>query len=359
MTLQARTHVFQYFLKQQNLDALLLSSTQNIFYATGFGGFADIEREGYALVTLNNIYVLTDARLLGAIASSSFVKPIEVSTKAPFREQLITLCKKHKAVRIGFEPESLTAAEFIALHKLSEIDLIPANLQELREIKTVEEMKAIEKACHLGDHAFSHIISYIKPGLSEKEIAAEIEIFFKRNLADISFPPIVAFGDHSAIPHHSPTDKTLKRREIIKLDFGCKRNQYCSDMTRTIFVGQPTTEQLNVYQTVKQAQEKSFAYLKSKQKLFASQIDQQARDFVMDHGYADFPHCSHGIGLQVHEAPSLSPRSKTIIQDGMVFSVEPGIYLSGKFGVRIEDIVAIENGNSKLLTKSSRELIVL
>lgn len=356
---QDREKRFEQLFRKQTIDGLLLSSTQNIFYATGFSGFSAAEHEGYALVTSEKVYVFTDARLIDAVPSTSDIQPVEISAKSPFREQLVAICKKHKAIRIGFEPHSLTAAEFIAFKKLSEITLIPSNLDTLREIKTAEEIRAIEKACHLGDSAFSHILSYIKPGLSEKEIAAEIEIFFRRNLADISFPSIVAFGDHSAIPHHSPTDRVLKKQEVIKLDFGCKLDNYCSDMTRTIFVGKPTNEQLNVYETVKMAQEKSFAYLQTEDKIQASQIDQKARDYVMAHGYADFPHCSHGIGLEVHEAPSLSPRSTTVIQSGMVFSVEPGIYLSGKFGVRIEDIVAVENGKMNLLTRSSRELITI
>lgn len=360
MSTSLRLKKLQAICKEYKVEALLLSNTDSIFYMTGFGGFSSDEREGYALVTAKIIYVFTDARLINAISKIDAIKPIEISSQHPFRQTLAELCTKHHIKRVGFEPHNLTAAEFIAFRKLKSFTLIPLDLDSLREIKDSYEIEMIRNACQIGDKAFDYICGVIKPGLTEKQIASEIEIFFKKNLADISFPSIVAFGDHSAIPHHSPTDRALKKQEIIKLDFGCRWNKYCSDMTRTIFIGTPTTQQKEVYETVKSAQEKAFDVLQTSQVISGHDADETARNYIVSKGYPSIPHSlGHGIGIEVHEPPTLSPRSEKVLQPETVFSIEPGIYLRGKFGVRIEDIVVRTKDGIDILTSSPRQLISL
>lgn len=215
--------------------------------------------------------------------------------------------------------------------------------------------------------------------MTEKEVARKMELYAKEKDADMSFPTIVAFGPHAAIPHHHTSDQRLKDHDCILLDFGVRYQEYCSDMTRTIFLGEPTDEQKNVYETVLAAQQKSVEYISkalaschSEQseesrdpsanrpldnRPHAAIADRVARKYIESQGFASIPHSlGHGIGLEVHEAPSLSPSSEDTLVDGMVFSIEPGIYLNGKFGVRIEDLFTIQNGKLCQLTHSSSTL---
>lgn len=204
--------------------------------------------------------------------------------------------------------------------------------------------------------------------MSEKEIALEMEMYIRKQGGMLSFPTIVAFRENSAVPHHMTNGKRLKSNDIVLLDFGIEIDNYCSDMTRTIFIGEPTAEQKKVYQTVIEAQEKAVSYLTSNlvprlsnsQILKTSSVDKAARDYIVTRGYPSIPHSlGHGIGIEVHEAPTLSPRSEETFSNGMVFSIEPGIYLPGKFGVRIEDLFAIQNGNLLQLTNAPKNLIQL
>ncbi|MEK7534752.1 MAG: M24 family metallopeptidase [Patescibacteria group bacterium] len=250
-------------------------------------------------------------------------------------------------------------------------------------IKIQREIAAIEEACALGDKTFKYILTKIKQDISEIELAFEIKSFIKSNGANISFPPIVGFGANSAFPHHKPTDQRLKSNDQIMLDLGVKLNNYCSDMTRTVFFGKPTREQKRMYQTVLDAQQKATEYLYSVvssnfvardpkgisrsarndnrvRQIKASEVDKAARSYITSQGYPTIPHSlGHGIGTKVHEAPRLSLKSKDILKPGMVFTIEPGIYIPGVGGVRIEDVVLLKESAPRLLTKSSRDLIIL
>lgn len=233
-------------------------------------------------------------------------------------------------------------------------------------IKNPSEISNIEKACKLTDKAFNYILNKIRQGISEKELAFKIEFFIKKNGADIAFPSIVAFGKNSAFPHHVPTNnsKLITHNSIILLDFGAKVDNYCSDMTRTVFFGKPTTEQKLMHQTVLEAQKQAIDYLKSSiinhKSISAKDVDETSRKYIISKGYRTIPHSvGHGIGLEVHEPPHLSPKSKDILKPGMVFTIEPGIYIKGSGGVRIEDVIVLKNNGLSFLSKSSRELITL
>lgn len=344
------------------LDAILISSIPNIIYLTNYSGFSKEEREAYLFITKDSQYILTDGRYSEAVKTLiPDFKLIEISSKTSATQTLKKLVKQHKIKKIGFEGHNINHLEHKKLTqtvgKMSHVVL-----HSLRIIKNPDEISKIEKACKLGDKTFNYILKEIKLGISEKELAIKIEIFIKENLADISFPPIVAFGKNSALPHHVPTTYKLQPNSIVLLDFGVKLNNYCSDMTRTIFFCKAPAEFKKTYNTVLESQKLAIDSISRCHAEFisTSQIDKVARDYIISKGYPTIPHSlGHGIGLEVHEAPSLSPKSKDILKEGMVFSIEPGIYIPNFGGVRIEDLVVLEKSGPRLLTHSPKTLIEL
>lgn len=353
-------------LQKNRLDAILISSTPNITYLTNYSGFSKDEREVYLLITKNESYLLTDGRYTEAVRTIPHFTLLEISPINPLKKMLITLTEKHKIKKLGIEENNLTVSEYKILKKhLSGLKHCN-QLSILRIEKDENEITAIEKACKLGDRTFGHVLKKVKQGITEKEIAFEIEFFIKKQARlpdgqgfDISFKPIVAFGKNSAIPHHQPSNQKLITNNFVLLDFGVKVDNYCSDMTRTVFFGKATSEQKRMHQTVFDAQKKAIAHLGGI-RTDSSEVDRVARDYIISQDYPTIPHSlGHGIGLEVHESPSLSPKSNDILKSGMVFSVEPGIYLPGIGGVRIEDLVLLEPSGPRLLTKSPKHLLEL
>jgi len=240
-----------------------------------------------------------------------------------------------------------------------------------KAVKSPNEISKIEKACKLGDEIFAYILKKIKLDITEKEIAREINLFIKKSGSKCSFPTIVAFGKNSANIHNVPTDNKLTKNQIILLDFGVKLEGFCSDMTRTIFSGKPTPKQKRMYETVLSAQQKTIDFITSfandlfrsggKKKgriLKAKDVDHTARAYIESEGYPTIPHSlGHGIGRKVHEAFRISPKSKNYLKEGMVFSIEPGIYFPNFGGVRIEDLVVLEKSGIRLLTHSPKNII--
>lgn len=232
-------------------------------------------------------------------------------------------------------------------------------------IKTQSEISKIEKACKLADKIFDCILKKIRLGITEKELAQKINFLIKTNKSKPSFPTIVAFGKNSANIHNIPTDNKLIKNQIILLDFGVKLDGYCSDMTRTIFFGKPTEKQRKMYRAVLRAQSLAIKAIRDKhffkKPIKEFDIDKIARDYVISQGYESFKHgLGHGIGKKVHEfPPRLSPKSRNYLKEGMVFSVEPGIYISGFGGIRIEDLIALEKSGPRVLTHSPKNFIIL
>ncbi|MBI2338525.1 aminopeptidase P family protein [Candidatus Daviesbacteria bacterium] len=356
----------QKFLKEK-LDAVLISSVSNITYLTGFTNFSEKEREAYIFIGKKFAYIITDARYTEAVKKEVLHLTLFERGGKKSTEDLL---KKHKSQvkKLGIEEDNLTVAEHKIIRKHFK-NTKHFDVNHLRSIKTEEEISKIEKACKIGDLAFEYILKKIKAGLTEKEIAGELEDFIRSKGAAISFPPIVAFGENSAVPHHQTGPSTLfvrsgQKGQIVLFDFGVKYENYCSDMTRTVFFGKPGKKQKDIYETVLKAQQEAIEYingvLKSGKAVKAAKADKAARDYITSKGYKSIPHSlGHGIGLDVHEHPSLSPKSKEILKEGMVFSIEPGIYLPEAGGVRIEDLFVLEKKGLRQLTHSPNKLIAV
>lgn len=336
----------------KNLDALLVSSPGNIVYLTNYSGFSTTERECFILLTKNKKYIITDKRYSEAVKE---IPGFEIVDSGATRF-LIERGKLLDSIStLGIEENDLRVSEY-GLIKKQVKKMSNFDLNKLREIKSEKEIEKLKSASKLADETFEFAIDKLKVGISEKELSIEIIWFLKSKKADISFPPIIAFGPNSAIPHHVPGNKKLTKNTIVLLDLGAALENYCSDLTRTIFFGKAPKKFIDMYSAVLQAQKLAISKIKPGAK--ASEIDKAARDYITSKGFPNIGHSvGHGVGVEVHEAPHLSPNSQDILSERMVFSVEPGIYLPGYGGVRIEDLVLVIGSGAQLISHSNREII--
>jgi len=350
------------FLAEAKLDALLISDVHNIFYITNFPSFSKEEREAFLLITKKNNYLFTDGRYSEAVTKKvPHVTLVEITGNHSFKSLYKKIVQNDTLTKIGFEEENLTYAEYSDI-VTSKNSLIPLRLDELRIVKTTEEIACIQAACDLGDETLTHAKSLLKEGISEKYLAAQIELYMKQKGHDISFRPIVAFGENASMAHHESGERTLHKNEFVLFDMGAKVDNYCSDMTRCIFFGTPSDRQKKVYEAVASAQQKAIDHIATTlaqgKDLTADTVDKAARKMIEEKGFPSFSHAlGHGIGMQVHETPYISSSSEDDLIEGMVFSIEPGIYISGEIGIRIEDLVTITDNNVIQLTHSPKELI--
>lgn len=356
-------------MKGSGLDGLLVSSPTNCFYLTMFekpdGNFRVIQ----ILLTEKLFFIITNPLYAEAVKNWSQKIPTKVRQEIKIKvsdnktpTQIITeICDAHKIKTLGFEGNDLKILEYLRLNKsLKEVELTASDqvFMDLRKIKDGEELENIKTAARIADTAFSKILAFIKPGMSEKEIATEIDYIMRKNGADEpAFETIVASGSNSAIPHHKTSDKKLKSHEIVLLDFGARYKGYCSDMSRMISLGKPKEAEIKAYQLVLKAQEEALGKIRIG--MTGAEADSISRNFLKKarHGKLFIHNLGHSLGLNIHESPNIGPAGFEKIEEGMVFSVEPGVYFTGKFGIRIEDIVAVVNGKIENLTHSPKELI--
>lgn len=349
---------------QKRLDAFIISSPQTIGYITELFHFSPTEREALILVTTTNVYIFTDSRFTGMLSISSDVILIEASARSSAYSEIGSLLTNTPITTLGYEASSLTVSEYQALKKITrnKTRLIAADTvcTQLRIVKDAEEIKTITYACELTDNAFRYIQPFIREGISEIDLADRIDNFFKRNGASSAFPSIVAFGSHASIPHHTPTTKKLAATDhYILFDLGAQFKNYCGDLSRTLFIGDIPNTVRNQYAAVLTSQEKALASLKKKKRK-AKDSDSAARKSLLDQGYPTIPHAvGHGIGINVHEAPSISPSSTEKLTSGMVITIEPGLYIPGHGGIRIEDTVLITEQGYTLLTHSPKDMVVI
>ena len=348
----------------KNFDALLISSTPNIIYLTGFAGFSDQEREAYLLIAKKRNYIFTDGRYFEVVRKIKAFQLVEVSANKSFGQAFKEIVAKEKIKKLAVDEDNIKVIELIKIKRAVKVCSDENSIENLRTIKDETEIENVRKACSLGDQTFKYILSEIRIEITEKTLAQKIEIFILSHGAQISFRPIVAFGENSSSPHHVSSDRKLRKNEIVLLDFGVKVNDYCSDMTRTVFFGKANNQQKKIYRTVLESQSKAIKLLKLSIKnhvsIGSSDLDKTARIHIESEGYPPIPHSlGHGIGLEVHEKPSLSPKSKDVLTKGMIFSVEPGIYIPGFCGIRIEDLVLLTAKGPQIITRANREIIEL
>lgn len=355
------------YIEKENIDAILISSVANIEYLTGFMNFSKEERDAYLLITKDKNYLITNSLFAQAFKGKKWDFTLaEISAKSRSKEIFTKIKQKSKIKSLAIEEYDLKVNEYKNLKKIFP-SLVKFDFPDFRSTKTKEEIRLIYKACQIGDKVFEEVIKKIKAGLSEREISQEIKLLaLKFGADDLSFNSIVAFNENSAVPHHQISDQKLKSKngQIILMDFGMKVDGYCSDMTRTVFLGKPTGQQKKIYQAVLKSQRLAVDHVKkflsNKKTAKAFEVDKISRAYIEVVGYESIPHSvGHGIGLEVHEYPHIGPGVESDLTEGMVFSIEPGIYKPKVGGVRIEDLYVIEGNKLRQLTKASKNLIEL
>lgn len=340
------------------LDAILLTSEANCYYATGFMG------EGIALVTRRGSWYFTDSRYTEAadkaIGDAAVIR--EVSREKPFSVLINEALAEAGAEKAGFEEQRMTVAEHAVYSEKLHCTLTPASslMTELRGSKDEEELSCMTAAQRIAEGALEQILKEIRPGMTEKEIAARLNyLMVSAGAEKTSFDTIVASGPNGSMPHAVPGMRKVREGDFITMDFGCVYKGYCSDMTRTVALGRPSDEMRNVYDIVLQAQLAGIAAAKAG--VTGAAIDGAARKVIQDAGYgAYFGHSfGHSLGIDIHEAPNAAPGNDKPMPDGAVVSAEPGIYLPGKFGVRIEDVMILRPDGAQVITKAPKALLVL
>lgn len=329
-------------------EAVLILSPENLYYFSGFTG-----GEGALVMTDSSAVLLVDSRYTLQAAE-------ECSCEVRDIAGLHDLLNEYQT--IGFEEEYVTVARLQRLQEKTKAEWkgIGQEILKRRAVKTEEEIKKIRLAQEYTDRAFTHILPYLKEGVSEKDIALELEFALRKMGAQgMSFDTIVASGYRSAMPHGEASGKKLEKGDLVVLDFGCKVDGYCSDMTRTVAIGSVTDRQREIYNTVLKAQKAALAALHCG--ILGCDADAAARSVIKDAGYGNaFGHAlGHSLGLEIHEEPRLSPKYDKPIPAGTVITVEPGIYLEGVGGVRIEDLCVIYENYVENLTNSTKELLIL
>ena len=320
--------------------------------------------EGIALVTRRGSWYFTDSRYTEAadkaIGDAAVIR--EVSREKPFSVLINEALAEAGAEKAGFEEQRMTVAEHAVYSEKLHCTLTPASalMTELRGSKDEEELSCMTAAQRIAEGALEQILKEIRPGMTEKEIAARLNyLMVSAGAEKTSFDTIVASGPNGSMPHAVPGMRKVQEGDFITMDFGCVYKGYCSDMTRTVALGRPSDEMRNVYDIVLQAQLAGIAAAKAG--ITGAAIDGAARKVIQDAGYgAYFGHSfGHSLGIDIHEAPNAAPGNDKPMPDGAVVSAEPGIYLPGKFGVRIEDVMILRPDGAQVVTKAPKALLVL
>ena len=340
------------------VDGLLLTSR----YSRHYGAEFDIA-EGIAIVSRAGCRYFTDSRYIESAENG--IRGFEVlmtDREHPFSKRINDAIADFGIKALGYEEEYLTVAELNRFEELVQAKLIPMGekINGFRAVKEDWELDRMRKAQAMADKAFAEVLTRLKPGMTEKELQAElIYCLYKNGGEGLSFDPIVVSGPNSSLPHGVAGDRVIREGDFVTMDFGVLYGGYCSDMTRTVAVGYATEEMKKVYETVLAAQEAGIAA--SRAGVTGSQVDGAARKVIEDAGYGEyFGHSyGHSIGMEVHESPNCSPASEVPMEVGTVCSAEPGIYLPGKFGVRIEDVVIFREGGVENITHSPKNLIIV
>ena len=347
-------------LEEQGLDAVLLTEEANRFYASGF---RTAGTDGMALVTRRGNYYFTDSRYTEAAERQ--VRDAQIREAGRSRGYLALLGEviaREGITRMGFDDGAMTVRDSERYRRGLKCRLVPASgwLEELRAVKDLEELEIMTAAQRIAEKALTEVYNDIRPGVTEREIAARIQyLILHHGAEDKSFDPIVVSGANGSLPHGVPSEKEIRSGEFVTIDMGCVYHGYCSDMTRTVAVGSVTEEMRTVYETVLSAQRAGIAAARAG--VTGRAVDAAARAVIAAAGYgAYFGHSfGHGVGVEIHEAPNAAPSNEQPLPARAVISAEPGIYLPGKLGVRIEDVLYLTEEGCRNLTEMPKELLIL
>lgn len=343
----------------EGADCALITSDINRRYFTGMRSSA-----GLILIFKDSAYLLIDFRYIEKARNT--VKNCEVIEQENFKDQITDLMKKHNAHTVAVESADMTLKQMDFYEKkFPEFEFIKENelsdsILKLRAVKSDDEIEKIRYAQKIAERAFDNVLNFIKPGVAEREISLCLDEYMLRNGAEaLSFETIALAGKNTSMPHGVPSDCKVKSGDFVLMDFGAVYDGYHSDMTRTVCVGKPDEKMKRVYGIVLEAQLKALDTVKAG--ITGEELDKSARDVIKAAGFADaFGHSlGHGVGMEIHEAPTASEKSRTALEKNMIVTVEPGIYLPNEFGVRIEDFVAVTENSCDNLTKCPKNLIVL
>lgn len=340
----------------QQVDAILITNEYNRRYMTGFTGTA-----GVAIVSQNDAVFITDFRYTEQAAEQ--VKDFRIEQhKGTIYEEVAKQAAAMGVKTLGFEQDAMQYGTYEVYKAAVKADFVPLSgvIEKIRLIKSQEEINIIKVACEIADNAFTHILNFIKPGITELDVSNELEFFMrKQGATSSSFDIIVASGLRSALPHGVATDKIIETGDFVTLDFGAYYNGYISDITRTVAVGQPSNQLVEIYNAVLESQ--LLALEKVGPGMTGAQADAVSRDYLKTKGLGEaFGHSlGHGIGLEVHEGPGLNFRSQVVLEPNMVVTIEPGAYIPGVGGVRIEDDILITETGNEILNHSDKKLIIL
>ena len=348
-------------LRGAGAQAALIASDVNRRYFTGMKSSA-----GTLLVFPDAAYLIIDFRYIEK--ARAVVKDCEVILQGGGGElyrQIQQLCDKHGAEVIAVEADRMTLAEADKLSEeldctLDMSDMLCNAVGQIRMIKTPEQIEKMIAAQRIAEQGLTHMYEFIKPGVTEKEIQLELDFYMLSHGAEaLSFDTIALSGENTSMPHGVPSEKKVREGEFVLMDFGAVVDGYHSDMTRTVCVGEPTDKMREVYNIVLEAQSRALSAVKAG--MTGSELDAVARDYIAANGYGEaFGHSlGHGVGVEIHEEPYASPSGDTTLRDGMIVTVEPGIYLPGEFGVRIEDFVVVRENGCSNMTLADRSLVIL
>ena len=345
-------------LVQRQLEGALVCKPENRVYLSGFTGSA-----GWLLVTPEKAYLVTDFRYVEQAAAQA--PAFEVCKLATTQHPLIAeLAGKLGLKQLAFEGDYLTVDEHTTFARALEgVELVPVSgmVEALRMIKDEAEVALMQKAASITDEAWTYIQSFIRPGVAERDVALELEHKMKKLGAEgLAFDIIVASGVRSSLPHGRASEKLIETGDLVTVDFGAQYQGYCADMTRTVMVGEPSEQQRRLYAIVLEAQQRGVAACKPG--MTGKELDEVCRGYIRENGYTEeFGHgTGHGVGLYIHENPRLNVRAENdVLKPGMVVTIEPGVYLPGWGGVRIEDMVLVTDTGCRRLSQSAKELVIL
>ena len=344
-------------LQHYNADAFLITGTPNIRYLTNFTG-----EDAFLLAVNEKLFLIVDSRFTEQAQEEVFEGVEVLEYTPPITKFVYDLLLKNKVHWLAIEKNRMSAELFLSLSEFAGINIVPLSgiVEHLRMVKEPKEVETIKKACEISSKSFKEMLPFIKEGVTERDIAAELEYRFRKNGADkTSFDTITAAGERGALPHGMPSNRKVKAHELIVIDFGVFYNGYASDTTRTVCIGEPDEKSLKVYNIVKAAQQLGRDAVK--EGVICKDIDKTSRDYISKQGFGKyFIHgLGHGVGLEIHELPFVNSRSDIVLKENMVITIEPGIYLPGEFGVRIEDSILVKKDGYEIMTKLPHDLIKL